>query len=227
MCGRFVMVTPYAIIAENFSLNGKGPDCPAGFNIAPGQSVAAVVSGPASSPSGRSLEFFKWGFMPAWSKDNKGIINARAETASRKPSFREAFRQRRCLIIADGFYEWLRGKTKRPFYISLHSGRSFGMAGIYETSLKDGALQTTCAILTVAANSLVETCHDRMPAIIPKEMEDIWLAPGTETGRLEEMLRPFPAGLMKMHEVSEIVNSPRFNSPRCIEPVARTLNPLA
>jgi len=226
VCGRFVRVSPYVVIAEAFDLNGKVSDCPVRFNIAPGQEIAAVVSGPVSNPSGRRLEFFSWGLVPAWAKDNKGIINARAETASRKPSFRDAFRQRRCLIVTDGFYEWLRGKTKKPFYITLQDGQPFGMAGIYETTLRDGVLHTTCAILTVAANSLVETCHDRMPAIIPKDKEDMWLTPGTDIEMLEEILKPFPAGLMKMHEVSAFVNSPRFDSPRCIEPLA-VLNPVA
>lgn len=227
MCGRFVRVSPYVMIAESFGLDSKGPDCPASFNVAPGQEIAAVVAGPASNPSGRALEFFKWGLVPSWSRDSKGIINARAETAARKPSFRDAFRQRRCLIIADGFYEWLRGKTKKPFFIALQNGQPFGMAGLYETSLRDGILLTTCAILTVPANSLVASCHDRMPAIIPGGGEGAWLDPGTDIRGLEDLLKPYPAGLMKMHEVSAYVNSPRFDSPRCIEPLDRALNPVA
>jgi len=215
VCGRFVRVSPYVVIAESFDLNGKVSDCPAQFNISPGQEIAAVTSG-------RSLEFFKWGFVPAWSKGtNRGLINARAETAALKPSFRDAFRQRRCLIIANGFYEWVRGKAKKPFFITLQNGRPFGMAGIYETSITGGIPQTTCAILTVAANSLVGTCHDRMPAIIHKDKQDIWLTPGTQVSKLEEILQPYPEELMKMHEVSTMVNSPRIDSPRCIEPLAR------
>lgn len=217
MCGRFVRVSPYVMIAEAFGLDSKGPEIPASFNIAPGQNIAAVFSG----PSGRTLEFFKWGLVPSWSRDNKGIINARSETAAGKPSFRDAFRRRRCLIVADGFYEWQRGKTRSPFYISLQNGQPFGMAGLYETSPRDGALQATCAILTVAANSLVAACHDRMPAIIPKEAEGAWLDPGTSISDLEALLKPFPAGLMRMHGVSALVNSPRFDSPRCIEPLPR------
>jgi putative SOS response-associated peptidase YedK len=228
VCGRFVRVSPYIVIAESFNLNGRESDCPASFNIAPGQEIAAVISGPAANPSGSSLEFFKWGLVPAWSKNvNRGMINARAETAAHKPSFQDAFRRRRCLIIADGFYEWLRGKTRRPFYITLQDGQPFGMAGIYETSLSEGIPHATCAILTVAANSLVAPCHERMPAIIPKDKEAIWLAPGTELEQLQEILRPFPAVQMKMHEVSTTVNSPRLDSPRCIEPLARQLNPIA
>lgn len=223
MCGRFVRVSPYVIIAESFGLekhaSGNAVECAERFNIAPGQEIAAVISGPA----GRNLEFFHWGLVPAWSRDNKkGIINARAETAALKPGFRDAFRRRRCLIIADGFYEWLRGKAKKPFYITLREGRPFGMAGIYETSLREGVQRATCAILTVAANSLVEQCHDRMPAIIPRDKEDMWLNPEADSRVLGEILKPYPAGLMEMHEVSAFVNSPWFDSPRCIEPLALT-----
>lgn len=228
MCGRFVSVSPYVVIAESFGIQemtGRALNCPPSFNIAPGREIAAVVAGPASNPlsscSGRFLEFFHWGFIPAWSRENKkAVINARAETAALKPVFRDAFRRRRCLVIADGFYEWLPGKTKKPFYITLSDGRPFGMAGIYETSLTEGARRTTCAILTVAANSLVRHCHDRMPAIIPRDKIDIWLNPGAGPGELGEILRPYPEGLMEMREVSPLVNSPQFDSPRCIEPVA-------
>lgn len=218
VCGRFVRVSPYIMIAETFGLDQSAAraDGPERYNIAPGQDIAAVISGPA----GRTLESFHWGFVPAWSRDDrKGMINARAETAALKPSFRDAFRRRRCLIIADGFYEWQRGKSKKPFYMTLLEGRPFGMAGLYETSQREGVHRATCAILTVAANSLVALCHDRMPAIIPKGMQDAWLAPGTDAGEIEEILKPYPAGLMKMHEVSPLVNSPRIDSPRCIDPV--------
>jgi putative SOS response-associated peptidase YedK len=207
------------MIAETFGLDRSAAgaaDFPERYNIAPGQDIAAVICG----ASGRSLESFRWGFVPAWSMDDKkGLINARAETAALKPTFRDAFRRRRCLIIADGFYEWQRGKTKKPFFITLLEGRPFCMAGIYETSPREGVHLTTCAILTVAANSLVGRCHDRMPAIIPRDFQDVWLTPGTDIREIEEILKPYPDRLMKMHEVSPLVNSPRIDSPRCIEPV--------
>jgi len=220
VCGRFVRVSPYVVISEAFLLSGPALERGGSFNIAPGQDIAAVVAG----PGGRRLEFFRWGFVPAWGKDPKAsTINARSETVAVKPSFRDALRKRRCLLIADGFYEWHKGRKKRPFYITRHDGRPFGMAGIYETSTLYGAPRTTCAIITVPANKLIEPLHDRMPAIIAGGEEGPWLdCGGKDLQRILGALRPFPAEEMKLHEVAPLVNSPFHDFARCIEPVSES-----
>lgn len=220
MCGRFVRISPYLVMAAAFGLRGPETELPESFNIAPGQQIAVVVG----TPAGRRLELFQWGFVPAWSRGPaKGIINARSETIADKPSFRDAFRKRRCLVIADGFFEWAGGKTKRPYFLALAGGRPFGMAGIYETIVENGSPRTTCAIVTVPANRLVGAIHDRMPAIVPASGEEPWLDCGggrpADPKTVAELLQPYPPGEMTMYEVSPAVNSPHNNFPRLIEPL--------
>jgi putative SOS response-associated peptidase YedK len=148
------------------------------------------------------------------------MINARAETVTEKASYRNAFKKRRCLVVADGFYEWQNtGDAKRPMYIRLKSGKPFGFAGLYEVwKSPEGKELTTCTIITTEANELMKPIHERMPVIIPAELLDKWLDPAIEgKEQLLDMLRPYPAGEMEAYPVSKRVNSPRNNSPECIK----------
>lgn len=160
-----------------------------------------------------------WGLIPSWSSDGKGFINARAETLEEKPSFSESFRLRRCLIPADGFFEWKRrGKEKRPYYIqSLHETPMM-FAGIWDTWRGRGEAITSCAIITTTANELVAELHDRMPAILRPEFHDAWLDRKTDRIELLRMLSPFSSSEMKMHPVSNSVNSPDNDSADLLVP---------
>jgi putative SOS response-associated peptidase YedK len=150
-----------------------------------------------------------WGLIPSWSSDGKCFINARAETLEEKPSFGESFRSRRCLIPADGFFEWKRtGREKRPFYIQSQDETPFMFAGIWDTWNNRGDVVSSCAIITTAANELVSELHDRMPAILLDQFHDAWLDPRTDRTVLTEMLKPFSSLRMKTHPVSGGVNSP-------------------
>ena len=158
-----------------------------------------------------------------------GIPNARAEGVDVKSSFRGAFRKRRCLVAADGFYEWQKsGKTKTPMYIRLKSGKPFGFAGLYEVwkPKPDSALQhevATCTIITTEPNELMKPIHHRMPVILPEKAEDLWLDPKIDNiPTLRSLLRPYPEDEMEAYEVSTFVNSPRNNTPQCIAPVGET-----
>lgn len=150
------------------------------------------------------------------------MINARAETLTQKPSFRTAFRKRRCLIVADGFYEWQKtGTAKVPVYIHLHSKKPFGFAGVYEHWISpEGTAIGTCAIITTGPNDLMRLIHHRMPVILPKEHHALWLDPAVEDERtLLPLLQPFDAYAMQAYKVSRLVNAPRNNCPACIQPV--------
>lgn len=198
MCGRFVLIADLSDIAEYFDIGERLPDCKTGWNIAPGQHISAVIR-----QNGQNIiESFLWGLIPSWAKDpsigNK-LINTRAESVHEKPSFRDAFKKRRCLIIVNGFYEWKKeGKRKIPLYFYLKSGKPFGLAGLYESWMSPARKQiNTCTIITTEANSLISPIHDRMPVIIPKEQEKIWLDEKTEDKSiLLPILKPYPAGEM-------------------------------
>ena len=171
----------------------------------------------------RKLVSMQWGLIPSWSKDpNIGykMINARAETILEKPSFKGAFKHRRCLIIADGFYEWREeGSGKVPVYIFLRDKGPFGMAGIYEVwKSESGEEIKTCSIITTAANEFMKPIHHRMPLIIRREDEAVWLDPKTEESALLQILKPCDPSLMDCHDVSSAVNSPSHNAADCIEP---------
>src|SRR5437660_5869770 len=203
MCGRFTHHS-----RDRIRLKGLTTlDLPfeARYNIAPSQSVLCL------GDFGRGLEarLLTWGLIPSWSTDGKGFINARAETLEEKPSFSESFRVRRCLIPADGFFEWKRtGREKRPFYFQLDDEMSFAFAGIWDTWSNRGDVVTSCAIITTAANELVGELHDRMPAILPHEYQDAWLESKTDRTKLIKVLKPFSALQMKSHPVSSAVNHP-------------------
>jgi len=202
MCGRFVLLTDLSVIAETFDIEEVACDYQRGNNISPGQLVTAVVH------DGKNrLVNFRWGLIPSWAKDpsiGRRMFNARAETVSEKPSFRSAFKRRRCLIVADGFYEWQKlQKGKKPFYFSLKSGRPFGFAGLYESWQSPGHQQIqTCTIVTTDSNTLITPVHDRMPVILPHESASIWINPENQNKEeLLSLLKPYPAADMKMEEV--------------------------
>jgi putative SOS response-associated peptidase YedK len=149
------------------------------------------------------------------------MINARSETAAEKPSFRSAFRRRRCLIAADGFYEWKRENGgKQPYYFHMQEGRPFAFAGLWESWDKGGGALHSCTILTTRANSVLEGIHDRMPVILPSGAYDLWLEPDADREQLADLLIPYPGDDLETYPVSRFVNSPRNNDERCIEPAA-------
>ena len=221
MCGRYTLRTPVEKLAEEFGFDASSVEVPPNYNVAPTQEVAAVLA----EGGERRLELLRWGLIPSWADDpgiGSRMINARAETAPEKPSFRRAFRERRCLIPADGFYEWKRTDgAKQPYYIRMRKGRPFAFAGLWETWNDDGGPELrSCAILTTAPNALAGEIHDRMPVILPASSYDAWLDPGAEKEELVALLAPYPEAEMEAYPVSRFVNSPSNNDPRCIEPAA-------
>lgn len=218
MCGRYTLTSPIEGLLDEFGLAGAGGDLHPNFNVAPTQEVAAVVA----ENGGRRLEMLRWGLVPSWAEDpgiGARMINARSETAPEKPSFRGAFRRRRCLIPADGFYEWKREEGgKQPFYTRMNDGRPFAFAGLWE-SWNDGEIRS-CTILTTSANDLVGTVHERMPVILPAGDRDAWLDPEAEREELVSLLRPYEGDDLETFPVSRFVNSPRNNDERCVQPAA-------
>ncbi len=196
-------------------------ELPPRYNIAPSQPVAAIRAGGSGA---RELTLLQWGLIPSWAKEpaiGSRMINARAETAAEKPSFRAAMKRRRCLIPASGFYEWTRvGAAKQPFFVRMKGGRPFALAGLWEQWCgEDGSELETCAILTTSPNELAAKIHPRMPVIIAPGDYGRWMDPANEKpGTLEPLLRPYPAGEMEAHPVSRHVNNPRNDDPACIEP---------
>lgn len=222
MCGRFVRKSSVPEIAEIFgfdpgavSLNLK-PD----YNISPGKDILAFIS---SASSGQRM--LRWGLLPPWSKDPKAgynMINARAETLAVKPSYKKAFRERRCLIAADGFYEWRNSaEGKIPYYFNMRAGTPFGFAGIFESWQGSGGLVVdSCSIITTKSNALVEPIHDRMPAIVSPDKIRTWLDNSTYgTDALMDCLGPTDPSLMQCWRVGPAVNFLKNNSSECIEPV--------
>jgi putative SOS response-associated peptidase YedK len=213
MCGRFVRISDLRDAAKFFSAAFIESDLGPSYNIAPRQPVVVVME-----DGRRKLVSMQWGLIPSWAKDEKigyKMINARAETILEKPSFSEACRHRRCLIIADGFYEWRQEESRKvPVYIYLKDKSPFGMAGIYE--VWNGI--NTCSIITTAANEFMKPIHHRMPVIIRREDEDAWLSAQSDADTLSRLLKPFDASSMACHEVSSAVNSPVHDAENCIEP---------
>lgn len=221
MCGRFTLVSPFVAVAERFRVAAPAGLRPR-YNIAPGQEILCVLG------DGKNrLETLRWGLIPFWAKDpaiGNRLINARAETLAEKPSFRQAFARRRCLVVADGFYEWRSaGKRKVPVYIFLKSRTPFGFAGLYETwKAPDGTQIRTCTIITTEANDLLRPIHDRMPVILPERVEGDWLDPAeTRLERLQSLLRPFPPDKMDAYDVTPVVNNAAHDAPDCILPAPR------
>ena len=221
MCGRYTLASPTERLAEEFGVDASSIELSPNYNVAPTQGVAAVLE----EGGQRRLEVLRWGLIPPWADDpgiGSRMINARSETAPGKPSFRRAFRERRCLIPADGFYEWQRTNgAKQPYYIHMEDGRPFAFAGLWESWSKGGEGEVrTCTILTTGANALLGEIHDRMPVILAPDVHDVWLDPTSERDELTGLLAPYPEDEMEAYPVSRFVNSPSNNDPRCIEPAA-------
>jgi putative SOS response-associated peptidase YedK len=206
MCGRFAVITPPEAMRALFAY-GEQPNFPARYKIAPTQPIAVV----AAEAGRRRFMLMRWGFIPGFVKDEKTfplIINIRAETVREKPSYRAAFQRRRCLIPADGFYEWRRaGRDKIPFLIRRADEKTFAFAGLHETwSSPDGSEIDTAAIITTDANGLLSALHHRMPVILDAADHARWLDPETSPDRAEALLRPAPNGLLAMKRVGKAVN---------------------
>jgi len=227
MCGRFSLsVTPESL-ARQFGL-GELVDVAPRFNIAPTQAALVVRQAVAASDGieGRVAEAMLWGLVPSWSKDPRmgaRMINARAETAAEKPSFRSALKRRRCLVPADGFYEWrTEGGHKQPYRITMADGQPFGMAGLWEVwHGPDGDALCSFTILTTAANALIGPLHDRMPVIIDPGAYGVWLDPEMqEAVPLDPLMVPYPSDRMALYPVSTRVNSPANDDAACVAPLA-------
>ncbi len=224
MCGRFALIAPGDALLTLFDLDQPFPEeafAPR-YNIAPTQPVTAAR---LSQTGERELTWLTWGLVPSWAKEPKmgsRLINARSETVAEKPSFRAAFKRRRCLIPADGFYEWqkLNGR-KQPMYIHAQDGRPFALAGLWEHwQSADGSVIESCAILTTRPNELMAPIHNRMPVIIAPADFDEWLHPGPNPEMGLHLLRPYPDEKMAAFPVSAHVNNPRNDDAQCIHPLA-------
>lgn len=222
MCGRFTLTADTKKLAEAFAEFEPPEELVPRYNVAPSQPVAVAAN------NGRhKIEYFQWGLIPAWAKDPKigyRMINARAETLAEKPSFRNAYKRRRCLVLSDGFYEWRKtpdAKTKTPMYIRLASGEPFAFAGLWESwQSKDASTILSCTIITTTPNELLAQIHNRMPVILPPATYSQWLDPAERNpDELSNLLKPYPAEQMAAYEVSTLVNNPRNDAPGCIEPV--------
>jgi putative SOS response-associated peptidase YedK len=214
-------------MAKDFGVQEITEDLQPSFNIAPTQNVAVVLRDGTTRLVG-----MRWGLIPSWATDptiGSKLINARSETLTKRSAFKDAFKSRRCLVLADGFYEWQRqGKEKTPFFIYLKSERPFAFAGLYEIWRPPlGAPLVSCTIVTTEPNDLVRPLHDRMPVVLPKGAEGLWLDPEAEDSmRLLDLLQPYPADDMAAYQVSSLVNSVKNDSPECIEPASGLTQPL-
>lgn len=240
MCGRYTLTDPGQELIRHFQLTGLPADYRPRFNIAPTQPVLAIVY----SHGQRRAGTLRWGLVPGWAKDPSvasRLINARAETVAEKPAFRHALRRRRCLIPADGFYEWQqRGGRKQPMRIVRRDGGLFAFAGLWESwrppanatsrptgtdaphDSADGNVLYTCTIITTEANDSLRAIHDRMPVILPPEAYDLWLDREVDDpSALLPVLRPRPDDELVAYEVSTLVNNVRNDAPDCIEPLDR------
>lgn len=224
MCGRFALSAPEPDLRRHFDVTVQ-VSLPPRYNIAPGQQIAILRPG----SSGKELAMLRWGLIPFWAGDagmGSRLINARAETLEEKSSFRVCFKRNRCLIPADGFYEWQEvpgRKKKQPYFVRRKDKELFAMAGLWSTwkNRATGEVVETCAIITTDANSLLAGIHNRMPAILPQERYDPWLNPHTGSGELKNMLMPFDAEAMTVYPVSELCNNPKNDFPECLKEIQR------
>ncbi len=220
MCGRYTLVEVDGL-QRRFALEAPLPEVPARYNVAPTQTMPVVTR---HSPN--HLELMRWGLIPSWAKDptvGNRMINARAETVAERPAYKRALERRRCLIPASGFYEWKQTEHgKVPYYIHLTDEPLFAFAGLYENwKAPDETWVRSYTIITTSANDLMAPLHNRMPVILDREDEDLWLDPdATEPERLLPLLRPYPARRMAAYPVSRAVNSPTNDSPTLITPEA-------
>lgn len=223
MCGRFSLFSPEEILAAMFGVEGdRFP--PPSYNIAPSRDVAAVRIAP-EGPARRELALLRWGLIPSWAKEpaiGNRMINARVETAPDKPAFRSAFRRRRCLVPADGFYEWRKtGARKQPYYVRMADGKPFAFAGLWERWEGPDGEVASCTLLTTGPNDLLAPIHDRMPVILSPDDYGLWLdLEVRDPAALLSFLGPYPPDAMIAFPVRPLVNNPAADDPRCIEPAA-------
>lgn len=220
MCGRFTIHTLMNRLLQEFGIENVSWEVPQRYNVAPTQDIP-VVRQQDGKPT---LSPLRWGLIPSWAKDPKigyTTINARSETAAEKPAFRSAMKSRRCLIVADGFYEWKReGKNKQPWLFRRGDEQPFAFAGMWERWEKGDKPLETCTILTRSANTLMAPIHDRMPVILSPNDYSAWLDPETKDATtLAYLFEPFPADELVAYPVNPIVNNARNEGPQCIEPV--------
>ena len=222
MCGRFTRTVDLKTVAQRFGVPTAMEEIKSSrprYNIAPTQAVIVV-----GDDGRRYLTQMQWGLIPSWAKDpsiGNRMINARAETLAVKPAFRVALRKRRCLVVADGFYEWQqRERGKQPVYIVLRSREPFGFAGLWDTwTAPEGEEIKSCTIITTEANELLKPIHDRMPVILNRDAEALWLDPTIQDpAKLLPLLKRYPAEDMELYPVSRLVNSPQHDTPDCIVP---------
>lgn len=222
MCGRFVRKTDKEELQKRFGFDDpQGVLLKPRYNIAPSQMHPVVMI----EHDHRILKLMKWGLVPFWAKDEKigyKMINARSEGIESKPSFRDPLKKRRCLVLADGFYEWKKvdAKTKVPYFIKLKSGEPFAFAGLWDRWDKEGEPLETFTIITTDNNELMAPIHNRMPVILHEKDEAVWLDPELkDPTKLLPLLKPYPSEEMELYEVSTAVNSPKNDVPECVSPI--------
>lgn len=222
MCGRFTLTVDPADLQDTFSNYVFPTRFAPRFNIAPSQPVLAIPN-----DGKNKADFFIWGLIPMWAKDpsiGNRLINARGETVAEKPSFRGSFKYKRCIILADGFYEWKtfgNRKSKTPYFIHMKDRKPFALAGLWDSwESSDGSSLKTCTIITTGPNELMQSLHDRMPVILHPRDHATWLDTSPQTPeKLLPLIKPFPADAMSAYAVSTLVNKPENNSPELVVPI--------
>ena len=221
MCGRYSLIADIGELQERFGFDGSELPLTPRYNIAPTQMALTVTNG-----NRRRGSYMRWGLIPSWAKSasvGNRMINARAESLAERPSFRTGFQRRRCLVLADGFYEWERkGSSRRPMRIVMASGEPFAFAGLWD-AWRDpkGEVVRSCTIITTGANDLLGPIHDRMPVILPRELESLWLDHDIQDPALAGILSPYITDEMAAYEVSSLVNSPANDGPEMVVPVGQ------
>ena len=217
MCGRYSFILEDEMIKERFGVTVRSAIYKARYNCAPTQKLSVI-----SNENPDELSLYRWGLIPFWAKDSSignKLINAKSETILEKPSFKNSFKNRRCLVLSDGFYEWKKGPVKTPYRIVQKDGSAFAMAGIWDKWITpEGDEIRSFAILTTAPNTLMQKIHDRMPVILDRESEQQWIRNSSEENLLN-LLKPCEPGVLLAYPVSAMVNSPRNDSPEILEPV--------
>ncbi len=230
MCGRFAQAAKPEVIAELFGLPRTAvPSYRPRYNLAPTQPALVLRRHPMTHE--KELTFLLWGLIPSWAKDpsiGNRLINARAESLAEKPAFRAAFRRRRCLVPADGFYEWKKtGDGKQPYFITRKDGKPMALAGLWERwQSPDGSVIESFTLITTEPNELVRKLHNRMPAILPEDAFDLWLDPFADLKTVQKLLQtPYPAARLTAWPVSALVNNPAHDDPGLIEPLPQLFSP--